>query len=329
MPLIRASLKEGYFEINENIRFMKDVAFLNYWNKTWYVDYDGGSDDNNGKSEIKPVKNPATALSRASAGDIIYIRPRSPELGAEGAGPYYGGDPGDITPATAVNWIIPYTKYGLSLIGCGAGRGPAGRSQTCLQGHADVTAYPVLDVRAPYSNIENLGFKAGGSTVGLVQTKFADNSIYQAWANTFYKVWFRIALATGALVMDAGSYDNIEKCTFSFMATGHGVGIMLLAGNDAPTGVVIRDCDFEGLVADIHADIQTSGAVKRILMDNLRFNHAVPTGGSPNKFVSIASASTGLLANSYCGAADATIATHFTLNGIHNAHIWGEAGEVT
>ena len=88
----------------------------------YFVDYDNGTAGTGGKSPGGAFKYLDTAISVAAHDDVIYIRPRRPELGTQGAGPYWGGDPGDITPqVAATNWTIPYTEYGLSVIGTGSG----------------------------------------------------------------------------------------------------------------------------------------------------------------------------------------------------------------
>jgi len=309
MPLIQGTPKDGYLEIKENIRFRKGVDFISNWGKTYFVDFENGSDYHDGRSTFKALKNLAAAISKAAASDVIYIRPRGPELGSGGAGPYYGGDPGDITPATAANWIIPYTKYGLSLIGCGNHK-----SQTCLQGYAALTGSPVLDIRAPYCNIENLAIKPGGSTTGLISQKFLDSTVYQAWANTYYKVWLRNvdAQAAYSLNMDSGTYDEVIGCIFS----GHPIGIQLSASNDVPKAIVIRGCIFDVLTASVKCDIYAPGAVARILITECNFPHVLPSGGSPNKYIVFSAASTGLFSNSFIGATTTTVATNTTLNGV-------------
>ena len=303
--------KDGYVYINESIRFKKSIEFFDNWRNDYYVDPTNGDDTNAGTSTFSHLKNLATALTKSIAGDVIYIRPKVPDT--------TGGDPTAITPATAANWSIPYAKHGVSIIGTGPGRAPAGAQMTLLQGHASVTSSPVLDIAAPYCNIENLGFKRGGSTVGQVMSK-TDASTRFAFATTFYKCWFRLGQSVGALITDAAWYDQIIKCTFS----GCSVGILIGAGNSVPVGILIDGCDFEALAADVTADIKTSGAVTRILMKNLTFNHAVPSGGSPNKYVSVAAASTGLIANCFTGAADPTVADNMTLNSILYSNIWGD-----
>ena len=316
--LLRAHWTPEYLEIDKNVKFLGAVELGNTWREPIFVDNDNGLDGAfNGRSTSKPYLNLAKGLTEAAAFDVIYIKPKAPEAGTP---PYLGGDPGPITPATAVNWVIPYTKHGVQIVGCGVGRGAAGIQQTLLKGHAGVTAYPVLDIRAPYCNIENLGFKRGGSTSGLVRSSFLNSSAYQAFATTFYKLWLRLADAAGGIVTDSAWYDKIEKCIFSSCARA----ILIGASNSVPVGLSIEECDFDALVAEVTADIYTTGAVTRITMKKLNFNHAVPSGGAPNRYVSVAAASTGLISNCFTGAVDPTIADNMTLNGILYSHIWGD-----
>ena len=288
--------------------------FGGWWGRnTWFVDYDNGTAGATGQDMRSPQKNLKTVLDHTdfAAGDAIYIRSRTPDT--------TGGDPAAITPATAANWSIAYGDHGVSLIGTGIGLGSSGSQQTVLQGHASVTATPVLLIGAPYVTIENLGFKRGGSTVAGVKS-LTDASTNYAFGTTYYNCWFRNITTGYGLITDASWYDNILKCTFS----GCSEGLSIQAGNSVPVGIVVRDCDFEALVATVKADISTSGAVARILIRDCYFNHAVPSGGLPNRYINVAAASTGLVANCYTGAIDPTVADNMTLNGILYSNIWGD-----
>jgi hypothetical protein len=287
--------------------------------KVRFVDFDHGSVRGGGLSPSDACKYLDTAIADAGHNDVIYIRPRSPELGAGGAGPYYGGDPGDITPQTAAtNWTIAYTLYGLSLIGTGAGFGHPGATQTCLQG-GTTAGTPVLTINAPYVTLENLGFKPGSSTTGLIHAKFYDDSVTQAWAQSYYKLWLRNvdAQAGYSIRLDATSYDSIIGCYFS----GHALGLSLYSGNANLARLVVRDCDFETAPATATAHIASSGVVTRVLFDRLTMMGTIPTGGSPNKYIYIASASTGMFSNSFIGAAETTVATNTTLNGLNYSDV--------
>lgn len=317
MPLIKSvrNSADGFEEIRRNIRFTKAAQVESDWGTRIFVDYDNGADANDGYSPSQALANLATAITKAAHGDIIYIRPRTPD--------YAGGDPASITPASATNWSITYLKYGLSLIGTGLGKGAAAAQQTVLKGYATPTT-PTLDIKAAYCNIENLGFKAGAAgTDPMVRSKGV--AAYYVFGTTFYNCWFRIGNAAGGLLIDSSWYDQVIGCTFSGCVSGLIIG----ASISVPVGIVIRDCDFDAVIADVKSDISTTGAVTRILIDQCRFNHVLPTGGAPNKYINIASASTGLVSNSYFGVADATIANSLMLNGIGNSHLWGASAEIT
>ena len=295
------------------------------WGGTvYFVDYDNGVSGAAGTKPTSAGKYLDDAIAAAGANDTIYIRPRPPEAGTT----YYGGDPGDILPKTAsTNYTISYLKYGLSIIGTGTGLGPAGASRTCLQGDATITSTPVFTVNAPYVTFENLGIKPGASTTGLIKQAFVDASAQDAYANTYYNVWFRnVDAAAGySLMLDGGSYDNVLNCTFS----GHPTGIYLSGTTANNTATTIRNCDFDVAFATVKCDIYSNGTVTRILVNRCNFNHTGPAGGAPNMFISFASASTGLISDCYMGHDDATIANSITANGVTNAHVWGMTAEIT
>lgn len=317
--LLQGSLKQGFVEIARDVRFSGGVDFASNWRKTWYVDNNNGSDYNNGRSTFKPFKNLAQALSRAGAGDVIYLRPKSPALGAAGAGPYYGGDSDYHIPATAANWVIPYTKYGLSLIGCGVGVGHAAHYQTYLRGHGSVTAAPTLDVKAPFVALENLAFHAGASTVGQVRTKFNDDSAFQSFSCSFYNLLFRLAGAAGGLVIDDAWMTTVIGCKFLSCLKG-----IVGAVNNSMTNkrLTIEGCQFHGLASEVDCDIYHVGAAINIILHKLLFNHALPSGGSLNKYVIFTAASTGLFSKSNLGATATAVATNTTLNGVGYSEVY-------
>jgi len=302
-------------------------GFQGWWgDDVFFADFDSGTVGGGAKDPGEACKYLDTAITLAGPNDTIYVRPRAPEAG--GVSPYYSSDPGDITPQVATtNWTIPYTHYGLSLIGTGIGVGSAGAQRTCLQGGSTSTATnPVLTLNAPFCNIENIGFKNGASTAALIYTKWANDSVTQGGMNSFYNVWFRntkSAATFKGLHMDSGNYDNVIKCTFSSCD----FGIYLSSNNNETSQLVIRDCDFMGLPAEVDCDIYSVGGAKRVLITGCNFNHSIPTGGT-NKYVSFGATSTGLFSNSYLGAAATTVGTNTTLNGILYSHIYVDDGEI-
>jgi len=288
-------------------------GYAGFWgNKVYFVDYDNGTATADGTNIKHPAKYLETVLSNVSEWDTVYIRPRDPDT--------TGGDPQAITPASnAYNFYIPYTVHGVSLIGTGVGIPGVSAYQTRLQGHASTTSYPTLDVRSPFCNIENLGFRRGGSTAGNVWVK-TDASTRYSFASTFSNCHFRLGYSSSAagLVIDSAWYTKVHNCTFSSCKGGIYIG----AGHSVPVEIVIAGCDFIGLTSEIDTDIASSGAVTRILIKDCYFNHAIPAGGSTNKYIAFGATSTGLVANCYTGATAGTLATNMTLNGVKNAGIW-------
>jgi hypothetical protein len=179
---------------------------------------------------------------------------------------------------------------------------------------------PVLAVNAPYVLIENLGFKPGSSTTGLIHQKFYNDTVTQAWADSYYRVWFRNvdAQAGYSLRIDSGSYDQVIGCTFS----GHPVGISLWSINDNVYRLVVKDCDFESAPASATAHIASTGAVTRVLFHNLNMIGLIPAAGSPAQYIYIAATSTGMASKIWTGAASDTLTDNFTLNGINPAELY-------
>jgi len=286
-------------------------------NKVWFVDYDNGCSGAAGNKPADAGKYLDDAISAAGHNDVIYIRPRSPELGDSGAGPYYGGDPGDILPKSTTNWTIPYTTYGLSIIGTGSGVGQARASVTNLQGASGATT-AVISLNAPFCSIENIGLKTGSSTTALIKQQFADSAAQQAFHNSYYNVWFRNTASSPGLIIDSGSYDVVESCTFS----GCAYGVIYQSYNAVPNAQVLSNCNFDNTAAGSYDDISSTGGMTRALIKGCNFNHAEPSGGGHSKYIYMATTSTGLISSCYTGSSDATVATNFTLNGLTYSNCW-------
>ena len=286
-------------------------------NRVWFVDYDNGSSGNYGDKPGAAFKYFDTAISRSGHNDVIYIRPRSPELGAAGVGPYYGGDPGDILPESTTNWTIPWTSYGLSVIGTGSGVGQARASVTNLQGASGATT-SVLSLNAPFCSIENIGVKTGSSTTALIKQKMANDSVTQAFHNSYYNVWFRNTGNAPGLIIDSGSYDVVDNCTFSRCH----YGVIYQSYNAVPNAQVLSNCYFDNTAAGSYDDVSSTGGMTRALITGCNFNHAEPSGGGHSKYIYMATTSTGLISSCYTGSSDATVATNFTLNGLTYANCW-------
>lgn len=284
--------------------------YAGWWGrKIWFVDFDSGTTGAYGNDMLKPQKNLKTILDHSDfgPGDGVFIKPRAPDV----------SDPAAITPASATNWSIAVADYGVSLIG--TGRGPNGY-MTRLQGHASATT-PTLSVNAAYVNLENLGLRRGGSTSGIVKFTYTDpGTTYGSYGCKMSNCHVRLAQAAGGVVIESAWYTELYNVVFSSC----NVGLQIGASNSVPVEIIVDWCKWISAVGDVTADINTSGAVTRISISNFIMNHAVPSGGAPNRYVNIAAASTGLVANGFTGAVDPTVADNMTLNGVLYSNIWGD-----
>ena len=295
--------------------------YAGWWNnETYFVDYDHGS-GGDGRSMSTAKRYLENAISSAGAWDTIYIRPKDPTTAS--------GGPDALLPESTTNWTIPYAKHGMNLIGAGSGAGFGALYGTLLQGTATAGATPALYIKAPYVTCENLAFHRGGSnldTVGVaVKASYTDSGTDQAFQLTFSNCAF-VDSDYGAagkgygLQLDSVWYSSIFNCTF----LDCGYGIELLTTNSVPWGYQIVGCKFQAPAASVLCDIHLPGGVRNIVITECNFDHTVPSGGSPNRYVHAAStASTGIISKCYSGSAATTVGSYFTLNGIQYSQLYG------
>lgn len=284
--------------------------YAGWWGaKHWFVDFDNGTAGSGmGGSMDNPQKNLATAISDAAAWDVIYVRPRTPDVA--------GGDPQAITPATAANWSIPNTKYGLSIIGTGVGVLPSQAAyQTRLQGESTVTDAAPLTVLAPYVCLENLSFKRGGST-GVPLVDLSSVAAAYAFAASVDRCQFHMGDGTaggsGALTISSHWYAAVTNCHFERC----GVGIGLTSSISNPAGVKIIGNTFNQITGANYGDIVSAAtACNRIQISDNVFEQAIPTLGT-TVYIYFPGTNTGIASNNYFGTATLVTATLMTLGGI-------------
>ena len=278
--------------------------------KAWFVDYDHGTTGAKGDKPDAAQTNLQTVIDGASEWDTIYIRPRAANTTT--------GDPQAILPASTSNWDVPYTLEGLSIIGTCPGNSRHSANATRLQGSATVNATPVFYAKAPYMSFENITFRRGGST--LCGLRLGEGSTPFAFSSTVNNCLFwKIGSTATQGALQTNSWHNsilnshFEECY---------IGIYLYANDSNPVGTVIRGCSFGSTASAVAADIYSDNSVLSTLIDQCVFSHAIPSGGAPNMYIYFTAASTGLFSHSYLGAADPTIGTNTTLNGIPYAGIY-------
>lgn len=286
-------------------------------NKVWFVDYDNGTVGGIGDKPDAAQKNLQTIIDKATEWDTIFIRPRDPDT--------EGGDPGAIIPASTSNFSTTYGQHGLSFIGTGLGGSKARSVQTRLKGSATVNATAAFKSTAPYTAFENLTFHLGGSTTSALSiTGERTTDLGYSFSSSVYNCMFWKAGATainGGLDLNSAWHTLVEKCIFYECA----IGIRLQSAESDITGVVIRDCDFDGLPAAVNVDILGDGVVHNLLVDGCRFHHDQPTLGATNKYLSLQGATDGVMTGCYFGTEVATLTTAFTQSNLNITHCFYEA----
>jgi len=250
----------------------------------WYVDDDdGGSDDDTGKNTTKGFKTIQKAINVAGAGDTIYLKPREITIGTNSSHGYY----------TGTN-IIAADQQGLAIIGTGRGGRGIGMGVQCMiepdSGSTDVS----ILVQSPGVSIENLGVKCvTGASGGIAATSATNEAYGLTVSNCFFKDFKATATAIGTINLRTIHWATIQHCIFREA----GVAIHHQSDQAAVQGIVIRDCDFIGAAATWMSDIRI-GDCKNLVIDNCRFQHALPSGGAPNVYVSMVGTSgTGMVSN--------------------------------
>lgn len=278
-----------------------------------FVDFDNGTAGSAGNDGMEsPAKYVDIALADAVAWDVIYIRPRTPDVA--------GGDPQGITPSSTTNLSIPNTKYGISLIGTGLGILPSQAAyQTRIQGDGTTTTTSPLTVLAPYVAIENLSFKRGAST-GVPLVDLSSVSGAYAFACSIDRCQFHMgngtAAASAAVLIASHWYAAITNNHFE--RCGCGIGLTSILSN--PAGVSIVGNTFNQVTASNYGDIVSGAtACNRIKISDNIFEQADPTVGTTVYIYMAGSANTGIVSNNYFGTATLVTATIMTLGGLLEA----------
>jgi len=122
----------------------------------WFVDAVNGSSGNTGKEPTKALALPSQAISKASHGAAIYIKPYLVDQSVTSSSVYYTDD-----------IIIPYEKAGISLIGCGL---------PCPNNYGGVGLRPstvtgtLVTIKSSGNTLENLCLTLNGGTADQGQS---------------------------------------------------------------------------------------------------------------------------------------------------------------
>ena len=225
------------------------VPFMT-WGNEWFVDGNKSS-GGAGQSWEDAFATIAAAISAASAGDIIYIKPKTPGI----------WDP--VGYAETVT--IPYGKHHLTLMGVSAG----GANVYGAMPHLSVTSgtTPILTIQAPGCRISNLSFSATGATAGGGILLDDDGTTTSAYGTTVDHCYFYECLAAGNTVSEGGAvYWSTDGGAWElrvlqnyFYDCSAGVSLLGTSGS-RPTDVLIQGNVFTSSVNTTpDADIYLAG----------------------------------------------------------------------
>ncbi len=218
----------------------------------WYVDASqatGSSGD--GTTWTEAFLTIAEAITAASRLDVIYIAAKDITDAT--------GDPANYTE----NLTIPLALDGLALVGISRGRTQGGLPQ-CKVGAT--TTQALLRIRAPGCLIANLGFNGAGATGGGILLD-DDNSTKAAFGTSIVNCHFKNcngpdvddAKEGGAIQWTAeGNAWQVSILGCRFYKNAGGI-VLIGTTNTRPQDVLIEDCDFTGMAANVDCDIWGAG----------------------------------------------------------------------
>jgi len=285
---------------------VSEQNFAGWWgNDVFFVDFDNGLRGQSGKDDMShPQKDLDQAITDASAGDVIYMRPRTSLY-------WHGSSPSVITPPTATNWVVPQPLNHLSIIGTTTGGGLT--HGVTLRSYASLTTATLM-FHAQYCTIENLGFQGIDEQVseGIVQSRKETIGTHEGYALTVNRCNFQVYKSSnaGALVFNSGRYNQCLNSTFWHNYVGIWLGNTF---NNIHGSQIIGNI-FRGATGDIDADIVIGDSSHTLIHGNI-FDHAQPaySSGIRLKYIQCTGTSTGIISNNYFATTEATIGTACSL----------------
>lgn len=271
--------------------------FASPWATHYFVDGTNGSDDNNGKTPDEAFATIQKAVTTSTGGDVIYIRPKVYTMGT-GFARYTE----DVTIAnTGASSAATAPLANKSLIGV-TQRGVAGDFLGVRWKYATNTN---LNVEAPGTHLENIGFFAEGATYGIYFE--GDGATYTKAGHTGSSMYNCSVKGEGGVFANGSDSLQIVKCQFQAKYDGNACGVIItLDGTNVCRRPVLRGCHFlggNGTAMDSAPIIWTGKVENGLIADNY-FDL-----GTTVQINIATSGSSGLIVNNYF--AEANLSTTF------------------
>jgi hypothetical protein len=244
----------------------------------WFVDGDNGSDDNPGSGPSVSCASISGAVSKASKGGIIYVRPRMTVASAQS---YYTD-----------NITTPLTKPQLSILGCGNDLDKPYLSVAVKAATAGV-GLPVLTVQGSGFLTESMEWTGTGQTADTASIVYVSNDGTIALTDglAIRNCSFRNAKGHavsgtygggGAIQFETPINYKVQNCGFHECLNS----ITFRTSYAAVNNLLIQDCYFTGANTSRDTDIQTNAVSGRgFIVDNCKFADSLPNHGSNNRYI--------------------------------------------
>jgi len=282
--------------------------FSSPWSKHYFVDGDDGTTNGSGTTPDKALSTIQAAVTLASRGDVIYVRPRT-----------YSSDGSDVNKYTEAV-TIPYATADLSLIG--VANTHIGNPNYGVKLQYTTALSTCLTVNAPAFHIENMCVRAEGAGKAIHFNAGANyTAVAGSCGSTMYNVVIRGSL-NGVYVTD-GYATNIVGCRFEGgSATDNAI---VLNGIAQPARRHrIQDCHFDSYngAANDNAYIRILGVQTDLLIYRCTFD-IKPTD---TYYIQATGTNLGLIANCFFAEADLDTDAEIVQGGLTVVGCWDVAG---
>lgn len=266
--------------------------FSNPWSTHYFVDGDNGLDGNTGKTPSRAFKTIQRAVTVSTGGDVIYIKPKTYTMGTGFA--RYTEDV--VVANTGAASASSAPQAGKSIIGV-TPRNVASDFMGVRWKFATATN---LNVEAPATHIENIGFFAEGATYGIYFE--GDGATYTKAGHTGSSLYNCAIKGAGGVFANGSDSLQIINCQFQATYDGTVSGMIItLSGTNVNRRPVLRGCHFiggNGTAMSACPVIWTGAVENGLIADNI-FEAA--TG---DVYINIVTASTGMISRNHFGSAD-------------------------
>jgi hypothetical protein len=246
------------------------------------------------------------AVDKCAFEDVLFIRPKA-------LGTYY----------TESVIVPPTTHRGLSIIGLGNGKGGSVYQACTWRNSSDSVDDSALTARAGHMTVENIHFFSRaaqelGFGIKMYWNTGSGLNIGSSIVNCGFSADKADHPAAAGLVQSAIRFDSnegmlVEECFFVDCRVGIAAGSTMNAWKE----LVIKNNVFNGLAADIAADIFLSDGINLAIIGN-HFGHTVPShaAGTMQKYIFCIGGSTvtGSASGNYFASANAGYGTDNTNN---------------